>query len=67
MLLRFFSLRLWLPALLLCMFGSVFLFIYDAWDSLNLLNMLIDAFHEFWKILSLYLFRYCFCPTLLSF
>lgn len=37
--LRFFSLRLWFSALLLCMLGSVFLFIYDAWDSLGFLNI----------------------------
>ena len=52
----FLSVRLWFSALLLCMSGGVFLFIYDALNSLGLLNILIDAFREFWKILRYYLF-----------
>lgn len=29
---------------------------------IEILNMGFDAFNEFWKILSYYLFEYCFFP-----
>lgn len=61
----FFSVRLWFSALLLCMSGSVFLFIYDAFNSLGLLNILNDAFPEFWNVFGYYLFNIVSAPLFL--
>lgn len=61
----FLSVRLWFSALLLCISGSVFLFIYDALNSWGLLNILIDAFHEFWKFSDITYFNIVYAPLFL--
>lgn len=44
-------------------FPHAFLWVYPVWGSLNILNLQIYVFHQYWEVFSQCFFRYFFCSN----
>lgn len=55
---------LWLLAALLRFSLVSFSLYFPMWHSKHFLNLWLDIFQQFWKIICHYLFKYCFNPIL---